>query len=50
MGTLPKDNEKLKKLIPHLKKELMQNDLLMGTLVSKDGKACAILVPINKKL
>ena len=50
MGELPKEDNDLKKLIPHLKSELMANDLLKGTLVSHDGKACAILVPIEKKL
>ncbi|MFC1670185.1 MMPL family transporter [Spirochaetota bacterium] len=50
MGQLPKDNKKLEILIPIIKKELMGNDLLKGTLVSNDGKACAILVPIQKKL
>jgi hypothetical protein len=45
----PKDND-LKKLIPYLQKELMANDLLKGTLFSEDGKACAIMVPVEKRI
>ncbi len=50
MKILPKRDADLKKLIPFLKKELMTNDLLKGTLFSADGKACAIMVPIEKRI
>ena len=50
MKKLPKSDEDLKKLIPYLEKELMGNDLLKGTLFSADGKACAIMVPVEKRI
>ncbi|MBN2158204.1 MAG: MMPL family transporter [Spirochaetes bacterium] len=50
MKKLPKSDEDLKKLIPFLKNELMGNDLLKGSLFSEDGKACAIMVPVEKRI
>jgi predicted RND superfamily exporter protein len=50
MKKLPASDDELKKLIPYLKKELMSNDLLKGSLFSTDGKACAIMVPIEKRI
>lgn len=50
MKRLPKSDEDLKKLLPYLEKELMANDLLRGTLFSEDGKACAIMVPVEKRI
>ncbi len=50
MKKLPKSDEDLKKLIPFLEKELQGNDLLKGTLFSADGKACAIMVPVEKRI
>jgi uncharacterized protein len=50
MKQLPASDEDLAKLIPFLKKELMANDLLKGTLFSVDGKACAIMVPVEKRI
>ena len=50
MKKLPKSDEDLKKLIPYLEKELMANDLLKGTLFSADGKACTIMVPVEKRI
>ena len=50
MKSLPKSDEDLEKLIPFLKKELMGNDLLKGTLFSADGKACAVMVPVEKRI
>ncbi len=50
MKKLPKSDEDLEKLLPYLKKELMANDLLRGTLFSEDGKACAIMVPVEKRI
>jgi predicted RND superfamily exporter protein len=50
MKRLPKSDEDLKRLIPFLKKELMNNDLLKGTLFSTDGKACTIMVPVEKRI
>jgi len=50
MKRLPKSDEDLAKLIPFLKKELQGNDLLKGTLFSADGKACAVMVPVEKRI
>ena len=50
MKKLPKSDEDLQKLIPYLEKELMGNDLLKGTLFSTDGKACTIMVPVEKRI
>jgi predicted RND superfamily exporter protein len=46
---LPEKDKVLRTLIPYLKKEITGNKLLQGTLISEDGLACAILVPIEKK-
>ncbi len=46
--TLPKNDEDLVKLIPHLKKVISENKLLQGTLISENENACAVLVPIQK--
>ncbi|TFH42927.1 MAG: hypothetical protein E4G96_02375, partial [Chrysiogenales bacterium] len=50
MKILPEKDADLEKLLPHLKKELMGNDLLKGTLFSVDGKACTVMVPVEKRL
>ncbi|MBN1496513.1 MAG: MMPL family transporter [Spirochaetes bacterium] len=50
MKKLPEDDAELEKLIPFLEKELYQNDLLKGTLFSGDGKACALMVPVEKRI
>jgi len=47
---LPRDNAGLDRLIPFLQKELRNNDLYRGTLISEDEKACAILVPIERNI
>ncbi len=49
-GHLPDDDGKLKKLIPHLKEELEHNELYQGTLISKDEKACTVIVPIETRV
>ncbi len=50
MKRLPRDDKDLEKLIPFLKNELMGNNLLKGTLFSSDGKACTIMVPVEKRI
>ncbi len=50
MKKLPKSDEDLKKLLPFLEKELQANDLLKGTLFSADGKACVVMVPVEKRI
>lgn len=50
MKKLPERDEDLEKLLPYLKKELDGNDLLKGTLFAVDGKACAIMVPVEKRI
>lgn len=50
MKKLPDSDDDLKRLIPYLKKELQNNDLLKGTLFSGDGKACVIMVPVEKRI
>ncbi len=50
MKKLPKKDEDLKKLLPFLEKELQGNELLKGTLFSADGKACVVMVPVEKRI
>jgi hypothetical protein len=50
MKKLPKSDADLNRLIPYLKKELVGNDLLKGSLFSMDGKACTIMVPVEKRI
>ncbi|OHD67970.1 MAG: hypothetical protein A2W19_06905 [Spirochaetes bacterium RBG_16_49_21] len=50
MKKLPANDGELTRLIPYLKKELLANDLLKGSLFSADGKACTIMVPVEKRI
>ncbi|MBN2078080.1 MAG: MMPL family transporter [Spirochaetes bacterium] len=50
MKKLPGNDGDLEKMIPYLKKELMGNELLKGTLFSADGTSCTIMVPVEKRL
>lgn len=50
MRKLPVSDQELEKLLPFLKKELMNNELLKGTLFSSDGSACTIMVPVEKRI
>jgi predicted RND superfamily exporter protein len=50
MEKLPPDNGELERFIPFLQRELRNNNLYRGTILSDDEKACAILVPIERSI